>query len=385
MIYMLCAGEASGDLHASELIKALRRLDPEARFCFLGGDLMADASGTKPVVHYRDMAYMGFGQVVRHLPDVTRNLNVARRMLDRVRPDVFIPVDYPSFNLRIAEHAASLGIPVYYYISPKVWAWKEHRVAAIRRLCRRVLSILPFEVGFYRGHGMEVDYVGNPSVGEIDRRLAAAPDLERFCGDHGLPDKPILALVPGSRRSEISSNLPVMLEAARVLASKYQTVIAGAPAIEPEFYARMTGAKVVWECTTDLMAVATMALVTSGTATLECALTGTPQVVCYRHSASRLMYAAMSRVLKIPYVSLPNLIADAPVVPELLMHKCTPLEIVRQMVPLLPGHKRHSIQQAGYAEIRRRLGSSDAAANAAAIILDDLRQGDKVSQSVEIS
>lgn len=372
MIYMLCAGEASGDLHASELIKALRKRDPDARFCFLGGDLMAEAAGVEPAVHYRDMAYMGFGQVVRHLPDVTRNLDVARRLLERVRPDAFIPVDYPSFNLRIAEHAARLGIPVYYYISPKVWAWKEHRVAAIRRLCRRVFSILPFEVGFYRGHGMEVDYVGNPSVEEIDRRLAKAPTLKQFIAAHSLPDKPIIALVPGSRRSEITTNLPVMLEAARVLASKYQVVIAGAPAIEPELYAELTDAPVIRDHTTDLMAVSTLALVTSGTATLECALVGTPQVVCYRHSASRLMYAAMSRVLKIPYVSLPNLIADAPVVPELLMHKCTPLEIVRHMVPLLPGHRRHNLQQQGYAEIRRRLGTGHAADNAAAILLADL-------------
>ncbi len=373
---MLCAGEASGDLHASELIRAIRALDPKARFCFLGGDLMAKASGTVPAVHYRDMAYMGFGQVVRHLPDVTKNLDVARKLLGRVHPDVFIPVDYPSFNLRIAERAAELGIPVYYYISPKVWAWKEHRVAAIRRLCRRVLSILPFEVKFYRSHGMDIDYVGNPSVEEIDRRLKSVPTLEEFCHDHGLPVRPIIALVPGSRRSEISSNLPVMLEAARVLSTKYQAVIGGAPAIEPEFYAGLTDAPVVYDCTTPLMAVSTLALVTSGTATLECALVGTPQVVCYRHSASRLMYAMMSRVLKIPYVSLPNLIADSEVVPELLLHKCTPLEIVRHMVPLLPGHRRHPIQQAGYKEIRRRLGTQHAAERAAEIIVTDLRKTD---------
>lgn len=370
---MLCAGEASGDLHASELIKALRELDPQAKFCFLGGDLMAEAAGTEPAVHYRAMAYMGFGQVVRHLPDVRHNLEVATRLLERVKPDVFIPVDYPSFNLRIAERAAALGIPVYYYISPKVWAWKEHRVKAMKRLCTRVLSILPFEPDYFRRHGMTVDYVGNPSVEEMERRIAEAPDHAGFCREHGLPERPIIGLVPGSRRSEITSNLPVMLEAARVLSSKYQTVVAGAPAIEPEFYRELTDAPVVWDCTTQLMAASTLALVTSGTATLECALVGTPQVVCYRHSASRLMYAAMSRVLKIPYVSLPNLIADAPVVPELLMHLCTPLEIVKQMVPLLPGHRRHEAQQEGYRLIRRRLGTDRAAERAAAIIVGDLR------------
>lgn len=372
MVYMLCAGEASGDLHASELIKSIKKLDPEARFCFLGGDLMSEASGSEPAIHYRDMAYMGFGQVVRHLPDVTRNLDVARKMLERIKPDVFIPVDYPSFNLRVAEHAVALGIPVYYYISPKVWAWKEHRVEAIKRLCTRVLSILPFEVEFYRERGMQIDYVGNPSVEEMDRRLANAPSTEEFCRLHGLPDRPIIALIPGSRRSEITTNLPVMLEAAGVLSGKYQTIIGGAPAIEPEFYSELTDAPVVYGCTTDLMAAASLAMVTSGTATLECALIGTPQVVCYRHSASRLMYAVMSKVLKIPYVSLPNLIADAPVVPELLLHKCTPLEIVRRMVPLLPGHRKHLKQQEGYREIRRRLGTLHAADRAAELIVGDL-------------
>lgn len=369
---MLCAGEASGDLHASELIKALKARDPEARFCFLGGDLMAAAAGVRPAVHYCDMAYMGFGQVVRHLPDVTRNLDIARRLLDRLRPDVFIPVDYPSFNLRVASHAVSLGIPVDYYISPKVWAWKEHRVKAIGRLCRRVLSILPFEVEFYRGHGMEVDYVGNPSVTEMTRRLAAMPAAAEFRHSHGLPDMPVIALVPGSRRSEIESNLPVMAEAARVLGTKYQSVVGGAPGIEPEFYKGLTDLPVLYDCTTPLMAHATVALVTSGTATLECALIGTPQVICYRHTASRITYAVMSRVLKIPYVSLPNLIADREVVPELLMHKCTPLSVLRHIVPLLPGHEGRARQIEGYGVIRQRLGTADAAATAAGIIVGDL-------------
>lgn len=373
MKYMLCAGEASGDLHASELIRAIKALDPEARFCFLGGDLMAEAAATAPAVHYREMAYMGFGQVVKHLPEVRRNLEIARLLLEKVRPDVFIPVDYPSFNLRIAARAAELGIPVYYYIAPKVWAWKEHRVKALRELCRRIFSILPFEVKYFEGHGVTADYVGNPSVEEVDRKLAEAPSFAEFCATHSLPDKPIIALVPGSRMSEITSNLPVMLEASRVLATKYQAVVAGAPGIEPEVYAGLTEAPVVYGCSTELMAAATLALVTSGTATLECALTATPQVVCYRHSASRLMYAAMSRVLKVDYVSLPNLIADAPVVPELLLHKCTPLEIVKQMVPLLPGHKRHELQQQGYKLIRRRLGTQNAAARAASLLLSDLR------------
>ncbi|MDE6535016.1 MAG: lipid-A-disaccharide synthase [Muribaculaceae bacterium] len=372
MIYMLCAGEASGDLHASALISALRQADPEARFCFLGGDEMAATAETAPLIHYRDMAYMGFIDVVKHLPQVRRNLAAASQLLNRVKPDALILIDYPSFNLRLAEEAAKLRIPIFYYISPKIWAWKEWRVKDIKRLCTEVLSILPFEPKFYAKHGYDrCYYVGNPSVEEIDARLSKAPSADDFKQKNGLTDRPIIALVPGSRISEIRSNLPIMLEAIRPLAGKYQAVIAEAPGIDPEIYpknvCRVTGQ------TTDLMAVATAALVTSGTASLEAALAATPQVVCYRHSGSRIFYTVMEHVLKIPFVSLPNLIAGKEVVPELLLHKCTPATAAHALIDILPGHDDREAQLRGFELVRRRLGSSPAAATAAARIIARLK------------
>lgn len=364
MTIMLSAGEASGDLHASELIKELKRQQPDTKFIFLGGDLMAVAAGGKPVVHYRDMAYMGFGDVIRNLPKIRRNLQLAVEVLRHKRPDALVLVDYPSFNLRLGAEAYSMGIPVYYYISPKVWAWKEWRVKQITRYCRMVFGIFPFEPKFYSSHGFDrCVYVGNPSVEEIDRRLAEPP------AELPVPDgKPVIALVPGSRVGEINRNLPIMLEAMRVLEAKYQPVIAGAPGIDPSVYNSAT-APVVFNATTDIMRRATAAIVTSGTASLEAALAGVPQVVCYRHSGSRLFYGLMSKVLKIPYVSLPNLVAGRQVVPELLLHQCTPIEILRQLVNILPGHKGRKHQLDGYKLVRRKLGTTHAAATAARLIL----------------
>lgn len=372
MTLMLSAGEASGDLHASELIRELRRLRPDTRFCFLGGDLMAEAASTRPLVHYRDMAYMGFGDVVRHLPQVARNLRMAEALLVKARPDALILIDYPSFNLRLAGKARELGIPVYYYISPKVWAWKEYRTKRIAALCKMVFGIFPFEPEFYSRHGYDrCVYVGNPSVEEIDRRLESAHPGDVLRAIHGLDERPIIAVVPGSRVGEIVRNMPIMLEAARVLESKYQAVVAGAPGVGREVYAEAGAAvPVVFGATTELMHAATAALVTSGTASLEAALAGVPQVVCYRHTGSRAFYGVMSRVLKIPFVSLPNLVAGHEVVPELLLHKCTPLQVLRHLVNILPGHAGREPQLAGYAEIRERLGRTHAAGTAARLILN---------------
>ncbi len=369
MTIMLSAGEASGDLHASELIKELRRQRPQLKFCFLGGDLMAAAAECNPAVHYKDMAYMGFVDVIRHLPQVTNNLRIATSMLAKVQPDALVLVDYPSFNLRLAQKAKELGIATYYYISPKVWAWKEFRTRQIAGLCDMVFGIFPFEPDFYASHGYDrCIYVGNPSVEEIDRRLAKAPSMEQFVETNGLDKRPIIAVVPGSRLSEIRSNMPIMLEAARVLSSKYQAVIAGAPGIDASIY-NAGGVPVIFGQTTDLMHASTAALVTSGTASLEAALAGVPQVVCYRHNGSKVFYGAMSKVLKIPYVSLPNLVAGHEVVPELLLHKCTPLEVLRRLVQILPGHTRREPQLQGYKEIRAKLGTTHAAATAARLIL----------------
>lgn len=374
MLYFISAGEASGDLHAAQLIGALRKRDRNARFCFLGGDLMAEAAGTKPAIHYRDMAYMGFSEVLRNLGTIRRNMKVATGLIQRTLPDAVILVDYPSFNLRLAREAWELGIPVYYYISPKVWAWKEYRVKDIRRYTRRVLSILPFEVPFYERHGMTVDYVGNPSVEEIDRRLASLGTEQEFRATHGLADKPVIALLPGSRKGEIRNNLPIMLEAVRPLLPKYQAVIAGAPAIDQEIYDAITSGrhKVVHDSSFELLAHAKAALVTSGTTTLEAALTGTPQVVCYRANGSRISYTLMRGLLHVDYVALPNLIADSPIVPEMLLHHCTPVNVLERLLDILPGHPGRQAQLDGYARMRAILGRSNAADTAAEAITGDL-------------
>ena len=376
MKYFISAGEASGDLHASHLIKALRDADAEASFAFLGGDLMREAAGCDPVIHYRHMAYMGFSEVLRHLRQILGNFRRARQALEQSHPDALILVDYPSFNLRLAKAARRMGIPVYYYISPKVWAWKEHRVSDIRRLVERVYCILPFEVDFYRSrHDMDVTYVGNPSREEVDARLASLPAKGDFMLRHGLvAEKPLVALVPGSRRGEIRNNLPVMLAAAARF-DGCQMAVAVAPGVERSFYEEYAAAGVVFVegDTLALMAMADAALVTSGTATLECALAGTPQVVCYRANGSRLSYAVMSRILKVDYVSLPNLIAGRGIIPEMLLHRCNPDAVARELGRILPGGEGRAAQLAGYDEMRRRLGVSDAAAVTAASIVASLR------------
>ena len=254
MKFFISAGEASGDLHGAPLISALRRYDPEAEFLFLGGDKMAEAAGKAPLIHIRDMAFMAFSEVLRNLRTIFANLRTAKEAITAERPDAVVLIDYPSFNMKLARHAWSLGIPVYYYISPKVWAWKEWRVKSIKKYCRRVLSILPFEVEFFRKHLMDVEYVGNPSKAEIEERASALPSKEEFLARWGLSgDKPLLALVPGSRRGEIRNNLPIMAEAA-ARNSLYTPVIAGAPSIDKEFYRRYSDLPLVEDATFELVA-----------------------------------------------------------------------------------------------------------------------------------
>lgn len=375
MKYFISAGEASGDIHAASLIEALRASDADAHFTFLGGDLMAAAAGCEPLIHYRHMAFMGFCEVARNLRTVLGNLRKAKKALAQSSYDALILVDYPSFNLKLAKEAHRLGIPVYYYISPKVWAWKEKRVKKIRHYCRRVLSILPFEVGFYRDrHNYEVDYVGNPSVGETRRRLREMPPEAELRASLGLPaDKPILALVPGSRKGEIRNNLPVMASVA-ALHPEFHAVVASAPGIDDSFYDSLCSLPRVGGHTFELVAISQAALVTSGTATLEAALLSTPQVVCYRANGSRISYGIFKRILKIPFVSLPNLIAGHRVVAEQLVHHCNVAEVDAELTPLLSDtHVRRAMLE-GYADILRRLTDADAATAAATLILSDLQE-----------
>lgn len=373
---MLIAGEASGDLHASTLITSIKRLDPAAEFRFFGGDMMSKAAGCPPVLHYDKMNVMGFSEVVRKLPRLLANLRSAKRLLREFRPDVLILVDYPGFNLKLARYAHSIGIRVHYFISPKVWAWKEYRVRQIKKCVDRLYSILPFEVAFYKRHGYDVQYVGNPSVQEIDYALGHLPPRRHFVERQGIADgeRPIIAILPGSRRSEIRNNLPLMLKAASRFPD-FQYVVAAAPSVPEKFYreiAQDPGLQVVFGATPTLLKYSTAALVTSGTATLETALIGTPQVVCYRGNGRRLTYKIMEKLLKVKYVSLPNLIVGNSVVPELLLHLCTPEAIARELSPLLQPSPRREWQTAGYKTMRRRLGNSVASEYAAELITDAL-------------
>lgn len=373
MKYFISAGEASGDLHGGPLIEALKECDENAEFVFLGGDCMAKASGHAPLIHYRDMAFMGFSEVLRHLGKVLGNLKTAREAVARERPDALVLIDYPSFNLKLAAFAHGRGIPVYYYISPKVWAWKEWRIKDMRRYCRKVLSILPFEVGYFKGKGMEVEYVGNPSVEEVDAREASLPPRGEFLARWNLPaDKPLLALVPGSRVGEIRNNLPVMDAVARRF-PQFTAVIAGAPGIDASIYSGFSSFPVVGNATFELLRNSANALVTSGTATLETALLGTPQVVCYRSNGSRLSRKVLERFIKCPFVSLPNLIAGREIVRELLLDRCNEEAVAAELAAILPGAPCRDEMLRGYARMRGILGTSDAARTAACAILTNLK------------
>lgn len=372
MHYFIIAGEASGDLHASHLIRALRQSDPKAVFTFLGGDLMADAAGEKPIIHYRDMAFMGFSEVLRNLGKISKNFSAARDALRLAQPDLLILVDYPSFNLKMAKVAAKAGIPVDYYISPKLWAWKKWRIADIRKYIRRVYCILPFEPDFYRENSYDsAIYVGNPSVAEVDAQIARALPRAEFLAKHRLRDRPMIALMPGSRKGEIRNNLPIM-RAATDAFPQYRGIIVGAPGIDDDLY-RACGAGELpvlrLEHATDLLVHCRAALVTSGTATLETALAAVPQVVTYRANGSKISYDLMKRVLSVDYVSLPNLIVGREIIPEMLLHECTPELVAQKLIPLLRDTPERCAQLDGYAAMRTVLGTSDAAQTAARMIV----------------
>lgn len=377
MKYMLIAGEASGDLHASHLIKWIKEFDQEADFRFFGGDLMASEARRKPELHYDMMNVMGFSEVFRKLPTLMTNLRKAKRLLREYRPDALILVDYPGFNLTLASYAHRLGVPVHYFISPKVWAWKEYRVKSIKKNVDHMYSILPFEVPFYKRHGYEVTYVGNPSVQEVAHYMGHLPPKRHFMERQGLDDeRPIIALLPGSRRGEIRNNLPLMIEAAKRF-PEFQYVVGAAPTIGEKFYretAQDPGLKLAFGCTPTLLKYAQAAVVTSGTATLETALIGTPQVVVYRANGLALSYNIMEKLLKVKYVSLPNLIVGNEIVPELLVHKCTADSISRELSPLLQPSPRRDFQLQGYRNMQRRLGTYVAAEYAAELITDSLKQ-----------
>ena len=376
MKYYLIVGEASGDLHASRLMQSLMQYDPEAEFRFFGGDLMAKVGGTR-VKHYRELAYMGFVPVLLHLPTIFKNMKMCKEDIMRWKPDAVILVDYPGFNLSIAKFVKkNTSIPVYYYISPKIWAWKEWRIKAIKRDIKEIFSILPFEVAFYeKKHHYKIHYVGNPTAEEVDNFLHVySESKDEFCQRNGLSSKPIIAILAGSRKQEIKDNLPSMLEAARHF-EDYQMVVAAAPSITESYYKRFlenSEAKMVKTQTYELLAHATVALVTSGTATLETALLNVPQVVCYETPVPKLIRFAFKHIIKVRFISLVNLIADKEIVQELLAVRFSIRNIANELYRILPGQPSRERMLADYQLVRKRLGNEVAPDNAARIMVEKL-------------
>lgn len=380
MKYYIIAGEASGDLHASRLMSSLKATDKDAEFRFFGGDCMSAVGGTR-VKHYRELAYMGFVPVLLHLRTIFRNMALCKRDIAGYRPNAVILVDYPGFNLGIAKFVkARLGIPVYYYISPKIWAWKEYRIKNIRRDVSEMFSILPFEKAFYEGkHHYPIHYVGNPTAEEVaDFRRSYTETYEDFCRKNGLDaSRRIVALLAGSRKQEIKDNLPAMLEAASGCAEGCQAVVAGAPGIPREYYDKFLSgrsASVVYDCTYALLSHSGAALVTSGTATLETALFDVPQVVCYETPIPAVIAFLRKHLIKVPYISLVNLIAGREVVKELVADTFTVDNITEELNRMLSDGPYRQAMLNGYEDIRRCLGDDIAPDNAAKIILKLLKQ-----------
>ena len=399
MKYYLIAGEASGDLHASHLIAAIRKEDAEAQFRCFGGDMMA-TEGAELVRHYRDLAYMGIFPVLMHLRTILRGMRQCQEDILRWQPDVVILVDYPGFNLKIARFLKQhSNIPVYYYISPKIWAWKEWRIKDIKRDVDAMFSILPFEVEFYEKHHYPMHYVGNPTADEVDAFLKeqGTGSKEAFCKDNNLDGRPIIALLAGSRKQEVHDNLRRMIEAALPYTKDYQLVLAAAPGLDDAFYKEqveqaMTKVQstkfngqwsmvngqwsmisIVRDQTYRLLQHSTAALVTSGTATLETALFRVPQVVCYYMKWGWLASLARKLILKVPYISLVNLIAGEEVVPELVAEQMNAENVRRHLAAILPGGPAREAQLQGYDHMAAILGEPGAPQRAAKIIVELLR------------
>ena len=382
MKYYLIVGEASGDLHASNLMKALKEQDAEAEFRFFGGDLMSAVGGTC-VKHYKELAYMGFIPVLLHLRTIFKNMERCKQDIVAWRPDVLILVDYPGFNLKIAEYVKKhTDIPIYYYISPKIWAWKEYRIKNIKRDVDELFSILPFEVDFFKGHQYPIHYVGNPCVDAVAHfKDAKAESFLAFAQENALEEKPVIALLAGSRKQEIKDNLPDMLEAAKPFAEKYQLVLAGAPGIDPEYYQKYVNSdvpvKIIFGQTYRLLQQAKAALVTSGTATLETALFRVPQVVCYYIPMGKIISFLRRHILKVKYISLVNLVADKEVVRELVADTMTVANVRAELDALLNDVAYRENMLREYDRMIEILGPAGASRQAASKMIEllSLRRG----------
>lgn len=377
MKYYLIVGEASGDLHASNLMAALKKEDPEAEFRFFGGDLMTAQGGTR-VKHYKELAYMGFIPVLLHLRTIFANMKHCKEDIVAYAPDVVILVDYPGFNLSIAKFVKeNTSIPVYYYISPKIWAWKEYRIKNIKRDVDELFSILPFEVDFFRKHDYPVHYVGNPCVDAVTAfQDSEKESFQEFVTSNGLSDKPIIALLAGSRKQEIKDNLPDMIRAASAF-PEYQLVLAGAPGIDAEYYRKYIGdakVSVIFGKTYDLLRQAEAALVTSGTATLETALFRVPQVVCYHTPIGKVISFLRKKILKVRFISLVNLVADKEVVQELVADTMTVENIRAELNRILLDKDYRQEMLDNYDRIIDILGPAGASRHAASRMVSLLKR-----------
>lgn len=371
MKYYIIAGEASGDLHGSNLMKAIFKKDPHAEIRFWGGDLMQEAGGTL-VKHYRELAFMGFAEVVMNLKTILNNIKLCKADILKFKPDVIIFIDYPGFNMRIAKWAKEIGIPTHYYISPQIWAWKENRIKAIKRDVDFMYVILPFEKDFYeKKHGFPVEFVGHPLIDAIHNRQHV--DEASFRKEFDLDDKPIIALLPGSRKQEISKMLTEMLAVVKDFPA-YQFVIAGAPSQEYAFYKQFLkdqNIHFISNRTYDLLSIASAALVTSGTATLETALFKVPEVVCYK--GNWISYQIAKRIITLKYISLVNLIMDKEVVTELIQGECNPKRIKKELHKILETSQRERLLQ-DYEILEKKLGGIGASAKTAGLIVDKLKK-----------
>ena len=366
MKYFIVAGEASGDLHASHLMHELKNYDDQADFLCFGGELMQKEGGTL-IKHYREMAYMGLMPVLLNLHKIKHNFSLAQSKLIEYYPDVLILVDYPGFNLPLAKFAKSKGIKVFYYISPKIWAWKKRRVHKVKKYIDEMFTIFPFESEFYAKYDYKVRYVGNPTVDELSRRPNQEQTFEEFIGKNKLQNKPIIALLAGSRKQEIQRALPIMATVANQF-KDYQFVIAGAPSHNQQIYCQILGDQlipVVFSQTCELLQQSTAALVTSGTATLETACLDIPQVICYRAELGIVAHIFRAIFVKIPFFSLVNLIAGREVVKELFQLECTPASVSFELGKILNDRNYRDSILTGYKEIMDQLGGAGCAKRAA--------------------
>jgi lipid-A-disaccharide synthase len=369
--YYIISGELSGDIHAANLVRALKTLDANAVFAFTGGDHLEAVTGVQPDIHLRKMAFMGFVDVLKNISTIRKNFDKVKASILAFKPDVLLLVDYPGFNLRMAKWAFENGIMCDYYISPTVWAWKENRIETIRKYVNRMMVILPFEEAFYASKGMKVWYPGHPLIDELEHKRQGFSTREQFMQKNSLSGKPIIAVLPGSRKQEIDRMLAIMIETVKKFPD-HEFVFAGNAALAPELYApvKAGGLQLVFDQTHELMWHACAGVIKSGTSTLESALLGLPQVVCYKSGA--LSFAIGKRLVKVKYISLPNLILDRPLLKELIQKDLTSENIASEINKLLQESNYRKEMLQGYAELHLKLGGPGASARAAKWLWEDV-------------